>query len=209
VEASKYRPSSPVINRYASSFQEYLYQREALLSRFKSLICRNCLCSFDYPIKEYNRQTKKVGRKDNEFYCSLSCARIWKNYNEPNIFRDNPEKQKEFNILAQKRRKPKSPFAYFVRHVARKRYSKYGFDIDKEYLEKLWEQQEGKCAISGIPLLIKYFKNKSKPNTASLDRIDSNKGYIKGNVQFVAYSLNLAKNSFSNEEFLTFYNSLS
>lgn len=32
------------------------------------------------------------------------------------------------------------------------------------------------------------------PDRASLDRIDSKKGYIKGNIQFVALIVQLAKN---------------
>lgn len=39
---------------------------------------------------------------------------------------------------------------------------------------------------------------------ASLDRIDSSKGYIKGNVEFVCYAINLAKNSFTRDEMKEF-----
>ena len=43
---------------------------------------------------------------------------------------------------------------------------------------------------------------------ASLDRIDSSKGYIDGNVEFVCYGINLAKNNFSKSEMLNFINSI-
>jgi hypothetical protein len=35
---------------------------------------------------------------------------------------------------------------------------------------------------------------------ASLDRIDSSKGYIEGNIEFVCLAINYAKNGFSKEE---------
>jgi hypothetical protein len=74
-------------------------------------------------------------------------------------------------------------------------------DIDKDYLESIWT---GKCAISGIDILHKSKDKKTDMFSASLDRIDSSKGYIKGNVQFVALGVNYAKNGFTNEETLEF-----
>jgi hypothetical protein len=72
----------------------------------------------------------------------------------------------------------------------------------------LWGAQNGRCAISGLPLIRRTFGTKKAPNVASLDRINSEIGYIKGNVQFVAYSLNLAKQDFSSSDFLAFYHTL-
>lgn len=36
----------------------------------------------------------------------------------------------------------------------------------------------------------------------SLDRIDSNKGYVEGNVQWVHKDVNMMKQSYSNERFI-------
>jgi hypothetical protein len=44
-------------------------------------------------------------------------------------------------------------------------------------------------------------KMQSAINMASLDRIDSSKGYVKGNVQFVSAILNYAKLDMKEEEF--------
>ena len=49
---------------------------------------------------------------------------------------------------------------------------------------------------------------KKAPHTASLDRIDSAIGYMKGNVQFVCYSINTAKNDFDEIEFIQFVESM-
>jgi len=44
------------------------------------------------------------------------------------------------------------------------------------------------------------FNCKDKTITASLDRIDSNIGYIKGNIQWVSQCINYMKNTMTHEE---------
>lgn len=77
--------------------------------------------------------------------------------------------------------------------------------ITLEYIWNLFLKQNGKCALSGIDieLVSRYAKNYSG-QTASLDRIDSSKGYIIGNVQWTHKTVNIIKWSLSQEEFLNF-----
>ena len=77
------------------------------------------------------------------------------------------------------------------------------FLVDADYLTLLYNQQDQKCALSGQPLIIKdRYKNLFKGRTASLDRIDSSKGYVEGNLQWVHKDLNRMKNAYSQEEFI-------
>ena len=46
------------------------------------------------------------------------------------------------------------------------------------------------------------------PDQASLDRIDNSKGYVKGNVRFVALIYNYARNGFDDEAVLAFCNAV-
>lgn len=72
--------------------------------------------------------------------------------------------------------------------------------ITKEYAWELFLAQNRKCALSGIDL---YFPDKWKTNgNASLDRIDSGKGYIEGNVQWVHKDINMMKRTYTNEYFI-------
>ena len=72
------------------------------------------------------------------------------------------------------------------------------FDIDIEYVWKLFLKQKRKCALSGCVL-----KFSSQNNTiASLDRIDSKKGYIKGNIQWVHKTIQKMKFVYSQNYFL-------
>jgi hypothetical protein len=87
---------------------------------------------------------------------------------------------------------------------AKKRIRKSGkaipFDLDIDHLDEVWERQQGRCIYTGIPL---EFANAASSNaTASLDRIDSSKGYEYGNVQFVHKDVNIMKMDFSSERFV-------
>lgn len=77
-------------------------------------------------------------------------------------------------------------------------------DIDFEFLKGLYEKQEGKCAITGIKLEYEQVRGKKNLKNISVDRIDSKKGYIRGNIQLVCTWANLAKTNLSQDEFLDF-----
>ena len=74
-------------------------------------------------------------------------------------------------------------------------------DIDKEYLWNLYQSQNGKCIYTGLDIsLPTHWKDRFF--TASVDRIDSSKGYLKGNVQWVHRHINFMKGSLENDYFL-------
>lgn len=73
------------------------------------------------------------------------------------------------------------------------------WDVTDEYLDELYVLQNYLCAVSGVGIV---FSSKFDRQTASLDRVDSGLGYIRGNVQWVHKNINLMKNSFRQEEFL-------
>ena len=52
-------------------------------------------------------------------------------------------------------------------------------------------------------------KREKRPELCSLDRIDPNKGYIKGNVEFVCLFINLGKTNFSKEQVVSFLGNIS
>lgn len=67
-----------------------------------------------------------------------------------------------------------------------------------EDLKELWQKQEGRCAYTKLPLLA----TANQFNTVSLDRIDSGKGYIVGNVQFVCAAVNKMKQNYTEDLFV-------
>ena len=75
-------------------------------------------------------------------------------------------------------------------------------NITKEYVYELFNEQQGKCKLSGIPIdLPKKWRDRGN-FTASLDRIDNSQGYVIGNVQWVHKHVNIMKNTFPQEMFL-------
>jgi len=66
-------------------------------------------------------------------------------------------------------------------------------------LDKLFKKQKGKCALSGLDLIV---HNRSETNTASVDRIDSTKGYTKKNIQFVHKDINMMKRIYNQTYFI-------
>jgi hypothetical protein len=79
---------------------------------------------------------------------------------------------------------------------------KIEFDLDREYLGGLFKKQNCKCALTGVNLnLVKTsIRTKHNQNTASLDRIDNNKGYIKGNVRWVHKVVNQIKSDLEDKQ---------
>ena len=76
-----------------------------------------------------------------------------------------------------------------IRNGAKAR--KLEFTITKEFLWNLFLKQERKCALSGLKITLPFeFRDIF---TASLDRIDSTKGYTEDNVQWVHKNINKIK----------------
>jgi len=160
------------------------------------LTCAGCACSFARSRSEVTRQERHARSR---FYCSRSCyARTVGKYN---LGADLG--QGHVDVLnAGNRRDRWSPYRYFLRKARnRDPYT----DLDLPYLADLWEQQVGRCAISGIlmalpPDGLAWERLTRDPWKPSLDRMDSSHGYVRGNVRFVTVIANLAKGTFTDEE---------
>lgn len=75
------------------------------------------------------------------------------------------------------------------------------FKVSIEYVWGLYLKQDRKCALSGRTIAMQV-KGKTYPE-ASLDRIDSTKGYIEGNLQWVHKRVNRLKMDMTDEEFIS------
>lgn len=152
------------------------------------VICAGCKKEFE---KE-TRYVKAAEKKGREHFCSLSCV-------GPLNLQRGKEKIDKWNFGEENRK--------HLQNICRNRADEYtGFriilsscfkrnkecDLDLPYLKDLWEKQNGKCAITKVDLVLKSGYNKNYQ--ASLDRIDSSKGYVKGNVRYISVSVNWLKN---------------
>lgn len=157
--------------------------------------CSNPSCGVEFlkDKSELNRN-KKIGRKN---YCSLKCCGI-DNHSHLNKY---VEENVKYILPFTKGRRDE--FTGLREHFRRVKKRHHEFNIDLSDLLNQWEKQGGICIYSGVKL---FHPNEGGDNinTASLDRIDSNLGYVKGNIQFISMACNYAKNNMSHDDMLRF-----
>lgn len=76
----------------------------------------------------------------------------------------------------------------------------WDWNIYPDVLYSIWMEQKGLCAVTGIPLSTEKGNPQVKnPWAASIDRVDSTRGYTKDNVRLVVHWYNNAKNTWDDE----------
>lgn len=160
------------------------------------LVCNHCGESFVKVKKEYTRQRKR-GQK--RFFCTQSCRTRLQNKESP--------RGTYTQLKADNRRDEMTPFRWYI--LWAKGRKKHGAcTVTLRYLKQLWEEQEGMCPLTGWQLVLPHSTNGWKGGltyrSASLDRINCKKGYIRGNVRFVSVMANLARGRFSDRELKDF-----
>lgn len=89
---------------------------------------------------------------------------------------------------------------HVLREINQKKRKSVEMSLTIEVAWSLFIKQNRKCALSGVHL---YFGSRSHKNTASLDRIDSSKGYTIDNIQWVHKHINFMKRDFDQLYFLS------
>jgi hypothetical protein len=74
------------------------------------------------------------------------------------------------------------------------------FEVPVDFILRLWERQDGICALTGIRMVHKFGDLRS----VSIDRLDSNKPYSIGNIQLVCKAINIGKNTHQQHEMIEF-----
>ena len=130
---------------------------------------------------------------------------VKKNYNRKETRQawllENKQKLLE-NHRKRNKRSPRYAFSSSLA-MARKRAE---VTIDQNYLMKLYDDQEGLCALSGIRMT--WATGKTAPTSISMDRIDPLKGYVEGNVRLICMAVNAFRGTMNDDELLKFAKSL-
>lgn len=151
-------------------------------------------CGIEKDISEFSKSgTNKSGSIRYRFNCSECRKKTDKQYYENNLEKvkktikqykkTHPDKVKEL-----KNRYIQNNPEQIILTDARSRARRKGFEFNIE-VEDIFIPEY--CPVLGIKL--EYNKGKNigvQPNSASIDRIDSSKGYVKGNVRIISWRAN-------------------
>ena len=135
-------------------------------------------------------EEKKLKRREyylrrREYY--LAQNKLWRDANK--------EHRAAHAAKAHQKRKQDNPALYLWKYAkARSKTDRLEFDLE---LEDIFIPE--KCPYFGTPFVMG-----DKQLAASLDRIDSSKGYTKDNCEIVSWWYNCAKQTYSNDEVLFF-----
>ena len=108
-----------------------------------------------------------------------------------------------------------SPWKYFWQRIMDRTDTVGVHGVDAAYLQQLWESQDGKCAYSGLPMLlpdipedscrtVKFGEGCNPILCGSVDRIDSALPYQPGNLQFVCRGINHLKSDAHGHQVMAF-----
>lgn len=171
--------------------------------------CKSCYC----------KQKREKEWKNGKLLCHI-CGQ----YFDPsefafrcNKFRDNKDGRcRKCRTEQTKRRRKQLDSKERLRQIlqtrflaAKDRAKRFNipFDITKEYLQYLWEKQNGLCAISNIPMTCELSNGRTSTNV-SIDQINPHLGYTKNNIQLVCMAVNQMKSDLSMEELYMFCESI-
>ena len=163
-------------------------------------------CKQEKTLDNYSTNYSKnsyMSTPDNKYkkVCNACCnayAKQWRDSKGKNGYKSKSKKitkyGKEERLLISAIRRKLS--------AAKRRITKYNqtpTNLDTTYLYDMYKEQKGRCRYcnEGLTLIKKH------PGNLSLDKIDPEKGYVKGNVQWLAWAVNRAKGDLPEEMFLS------
>lgn len=160
--------------------------------------CSNCGIEFEKRKADFDR-TERRGLRH---FCCRRCFIIRSNKEHPrgDVRRFGDKKGRVLDEY--------SPFRWFMIRARQRRERQGETDLSLEWLKLLWEKQNGVCPLTGWTLTLpgvngwKSLENRCK--RASLDRVDCDQGYIKGNVRFISVMANFARHDFTDGELTDF-----
>ena len=162
------------------------------------LSCKVCGKKFLRKKGEHNRNKKK-GRQT---YCSQKCNGKSRANLKRLLSYDNKFDGTEGYTTADEF----TPFKWYIKCIYNSNRKKEK-NITAQDLKRLWEEKGGFCPFTGNLLTLRTHSNCTeplRPDHASLDRIDNNLGYVRGNIRFISVMANYARNKFTDAQLINF-----
>lgn len=171
------------------------------------LNCANCTIEFEKDKHEVSR--RKAKGPSSNFFCSRSCNASYRNRNNP----QNGEHLKSTAGNQFRRIYTKESSWYMHRMISDSRKGRCRFVGDplemQAHIENIWT---GRCVITNSPIERRLYKQttttKDPFKIASIDRIDNDKPYETGNIQWTCLAINKARGNIPLTEFMSYYKDL-
>jgi hypothetical protein len=151
-------------------------------------------CQTAKPLTEFNKT--KTNKDGLSYLCKDCNKKTTKAYRERN--------HKRYYENQKAKRSEESVFISQHLYNLKTRASKKGLEVTvtQEFLLELLQASNYKCSVTGLTMNLEtHPRKKANPFKASLDRVDSSKGYTEENVQWVCWSVNQMKSDKTKEEF--------
>ena len=87
------------------------------------------------------------------------------------------------------------------RSLKRENNANTASQLTVEAVLEIWERQDGKCALTGVPMTHINGQGRVMTN-ASIDRIDTERGYEVGNIRLVCTAINYMRNAMDDDELI-------
>ena len=133
-------------------------------------------------------ETQYIPKSGAHKFCSESCKGKWK------YITGIESTENQYSKIS----------GNWKRYFQRLRGKSYRSKLSTEFLLKLLEKQNGKCALSGIKLTCQLEVGKRFKTNASIDRIIPGNDYTENNVQLVCSALNSWRADTDLTEFIWF-----
>ncbi len=181
------------------------------------MINRRCFaCGKEKPLDEFH--LAKRGKAGRASKCK-ECISEWHSANyrkkvlaDPDFMKANcdkakgvyaamtPEDKKGLMRKISERRTllPNAALSKNLRRALRRRPTENHVTLDE--LLAIWNDQSGKCAVSGI--VMTWGQGAYKATSMSIDRIDCEQGYTRENVRLVCFQVNAFRGRWSDAEML-------
>jgi hypothetical protein len=149
------------------------------------------------------RYPDRRGCQKNYWYCRCECGGLFK-VDEPNLHngKSNGCRQCADRDRWGKARAANIPSWVWHNILARCKTAGEECAVTPQYLFGVLKDQNWKCALTGVEIGFAPCNRLKNQTTASVDRIDSSKGYVEGNIWWVHKRINSMKNDYSVDEFV-------
>lgn len=149
-------------------------------------------CGEVKPNKEFACHRKATGRGRKYTTRCKACARAY----------DKITNKEEKNRKSIQYRRKHRLYNVFSASKGNARKKEIEHNLTQSFINKLWERQKGLCYYTGKPMDLDISDGRDNSNSISIDRVDSSRGYIIGNVVLCRWVVNRIKNNLSIEQLL-------